>query len=93
MWCQNVNRRSGLPPALNPKKIKLSERKQKHTYIALTEEDYVAVERNEDLLRKELSRPRPRVDGVDVTKSLVQRTLASRRKAVLDGDRPEDLLD
>ena len=50
----------------------------------------MAVERNEDLLRKELSRPRPQVD---VVKSLVQRTLASRRKAVLDGDRPEDLLD
>ena len=90
MPCQNVNRHSELLPALNPKKIKLSERKQKHTYVALTEKDYVAVERNEDLLRKELSRPRPQVD---VIKSLVQRTLVSRRKAVLDGDRPEDLLD
>ena len=50
----------------------------------------MVVERDEDLLRKKLSTPRPQVD---VIKSLVQRTLVSRRKAVLDGDTPEDLLD
>jgi len=29
--------------------------KQKHMFVALAEEDDVAVERNEDLLKKELS--------------------------------------
>jgi len=56
-------------------------------YVPLSErEDDVAVQRNEDLLKK-MSKPKPRVESV---KSFVQRTLASRRKAVLS-DRPGDL--
>jgi len=78
-------------PTLNPKIIKVSsETKQKRMSIALAEQDDVVVERKEDLLKKELRRPRPQVE---VVKSLVQRTLLSRRIAVLDYDRPKDLLD
>ena len=87
MRCQNVNRHSRKQST--PKRVQ-TKIKQKHVYAVLHGEDDVSVERNEIILRKELSRPRPKVD---VVKKLIERTLASRRQVVLDDDRPKELIE
>ena len=52
-------------------------------------EDEVVKKRNEELLKKELSKPKPKQDTV---KELIKRILKSQRNLVLQGTRPEDIL-
>ncbi len=83
--------RSGVAEGPKSKQIKLNE-KQMHLYIALkpTElEDDISTKRNEELLRKEFLKGKPKEE---VVQSLIKRTLTLRREAVLSGSRPEDLL-
>ena len=87
MRCQNVNRKQNDNDGPVNKKIKCI--KQKHVYTNFEEEDDdIASARNDELSRKELSKPKPKVD---IIKNLIKRTLSSRRKILCNGATPEDL--
>ncbi len=88
--CQNINRKySRATP--EPKRQKAAPCVA-HSYveISINQDDQVAHERNTDHLKKEIEKPKHKVD---VIKELIRRTLKNRRDMVLSGDvRPAELL-
>lgn len=63
----------------------------KHVYASLSGdlEDDVSITRNNELLKKEIAKAKPKPETV---RELIKRTLASRRNLVMTGTRPDELL-
>lgn len=72
-----------------PKRIKMEP--DKHVYAELDFEtgDSVSVQRNTELLKKEMAKPKPKGD---VVRHLIKWTLKARRQTVMDGCRPVEVL-
>ncbi len=68
------------------------ESSTKHFYAALesSADDKISVERDIDHLKKEVLKAKPRVE---VVKELIKRTLKSRRETILNGGRPDVLIE
>lgn len=88
--CQNVNRKGGQPGTLSPKRIKVEAEKHVYAELDFESDDSVSVERNSELLRKEMAKHKPKAE---VVKRLIKRTLKARRQTVMDGCRPEEVLE
>lgn len=91
MRCQNTNRKCS-DDGPKPKRLKLLPEKQKHVYATATlitdYEDEVSLKRNQELLKKEFAKGKPKPD---VVRDLISRTLRARRDAVMGSYRPEEL--
>lgn len=91
MRYQNTNRKcSASDDGPKPKRLRLQPEKQKHVYATLVTdcEDEVSLKRNQELLKKEFAKAKPKPD---VVRDLISRTLRARRDAVMGSYRPEEL--
>ena len=69
--------------------IKKDSLSRSYAAIIHSADDDISLERNKELLKKECSRAKPKSE---VVRELIKRTLKERRQKVLNGERPEVIM-